>query len=56
MLAKFNPERERAKLVEFALDKKKPKMFPISLLKNSEVSPEKTIDVHSLAIETLWIL
>jgi hypothetical protein len=31
-------------------------MFSISLLKNSEVSPEKTIDVHSLAIETLWIL
>ncbi len=31
-------------------------MFPISLLKNSEISPEKTSDVNSLAIETLWIL
>lgn len=31
-------------------------MFPISLLKTSEISPEKTIDVNSLAIETLWIL
>jgi hypothetical protein len=31
-------------------------MFSISLLKNSEVSPEKAIDVNSLAIETLWIV
>jgi hypothetical protein len=52
ILAKFNPKKKDSKISRIYYTRKTKtkisKMFPISLLKNSEISPEETSDVKIL--------